>query len=167
MRIDLTGQTFSRWTVEECVGKTADNGRVALWKCRCDCGNVKIVRSQSLRTGMSRSCGCLVTDTNRRLNTLPEGKARLYERLRAYKRSARDRGFVWTLTEIEFENLLTLECFYCGGKDAIGIDRIDNVLGYTSGNVRSCCKVCNYAKNTMTEHEFFAWVLKVYRRIYD
>lgn len=30
-----------------------------MWKCRCDCGKEKIVCGQSLRNGVSTSCGCL------------------------------------------------------------------------------------------------------------
>lgn len=32
---------------------------VLFWLCRCDCGTVKYVGSQSLRTGGTKSCGCL------------------------------------------------------------------------------------------------------------
>lgn len=28
------------------------------WKCRCDCGNETIVRSNNLKNGKSKSCGC-------------------------------------------------------------------------------------------------------------
>jgi len=30
-----------------------------LWKCQCDCGNVALVTSGRLKSGNSRSCGCL------------------------------------------------------------------------------------------------------------
>lgn len=29
------------------------------WICACDCGGFKIAQSQSLKTGETRSCGCL------------------------------------------------------------------------------------------------------------
>lgn len=29
------------------------------WECLCDCGNVKVVRETKLRTGHTKSCGCL------------------------------------------------------------------------------------------------------------
>lgn len=31
----------------------------AKWVCKCDCGNEKIVPASTLKTGQSRSCGCL------------------------------------------------------------------------------------------------------------
>lgn len=55
-RIDLTGQHLGRWTVIEYVGNTRT---VAWWKCRCDCGTVRIVNGRRLRDGTSKSCGCL------------------------------------------------------------------------------------------------------------
>ncbi len=55
--IDLTGQTFGRWTVLTRAGSTK-NGRAA-WLCRCVCGTEKIVAAGCLRDGKSKSCGCL------------------------------------------------------------------------------------------------------------
>ena len=59
-RIDLTGQKFERWTVisfDRC-----ENDRT-FWKCRCDCGNEKIIDGRVLRSGKSKSCGCLNLDS--------------------------------------------------------------------------------------------------------
>jgi len=33
--------------------------RKSYWKCLCDCGNYKIVRSDSLKDGSTKSCSCL------------------------------------------------------------------------------------------------------------
>ena len=54
--IDLTGQKFVRLTVVE-RGKC--NKGVVYWKCRCDCGNVKVISSNALLNYNSKSCGCL------------------------------------------------------------------------------------------------------------
>ncbi len=56
--INLTGQTFGRLTVLERAGSYHKNGNVQ-WECRCDCGNIPIIRGQNLTSGRSRSCGCL------------------------------------------------------------------------------------------------------------
>lgn len=53
--IDLTGKQFGRLTV------TARDGRIgphAAWACRCKCGARVRVRSQCLRRGETKSCGC-------------------------------------------------------------------------------------------------------------
>src|SRR5690348_2738835 len=54
---DLTGRQFGRLTVLS----RAENapGEKPRWLCRCECGNIKIIRSEQLRKGESKSCGCL------------------------------------------------------------------------------------------------------------
>lgn len=54
MTIEI-GQKFERWTVLEKISK---NGRV-YYRCQCECGIIKEVRSDLLKAGKSRSCGCL------------------------------------------------------------------------------------------------------------
>ena len=29
-----------------------------IWLCKCDCGNYKAIREDSLKSGFSQSCGC-------------------------------------------------------------------------------------------------------------
>lgn len=50
------------------------------------------------------------------------------------------------------------------GNDFIysGIDRVDNSIGYTEGNVVPCCITCNKAKSKQTSEEFLKWVQRVY-----
>src|ERR1035441_1716753 len=50
--IDLTGQIFTRLTVEKYAGDSR-------WVCQCQCGATSIVRGKHLRKGRIRSCGCL------------------------------------------------------------------------------------------------------------
>ena len=59
-KIDLTGQIFGRLTVlEQAENITTPNGRSHVaWKCKCDCGNITIVRGDCLRKGSTVSCGC-------------------------------------------------------------------------------------------------------------
>lgn len=55
--IDLTGQRFNKLTVIE---KTPERkNRQVVWKCQCDCGKITYVVGQALRTGHTKSCGCL------------------------------------------------------------------------------------------------------------
>lgn len=57
-RIDLTGQKFERLLVISYAGK----GKISKWLCQCDCGKTKIVQSFYLRSGKSKSCGCIRTE---------------------------------------------------------------------------------------------------------
>jgi hypothetical protein len=43
-----------------------------------------------------------------------------------------------------------------------GIDRLDNNIGYVSGNCVPCCSVCNYAKRDMTVDQFKNWIKRIY-----
>ena len=54
---DLTNQTFAYLTPISYVGQTKD--RKALWLCKCKCGNEIIISASNLKTGNSKSCGCL------------------------------------------------------------------------------------------------------------
>lgn len=36
--------------------------KVRQWRCKCDCGNYVVVRSQYLRSGHTKSCGCMVSE---------------------------------------------------------------------------------------------------------
>ena len=54
---DMTGERYGMLTVIEYVGKDKFNN--ALWRCKCDCGQEKIVNRRRLISGDTRSCGCL------------------------------------------------------------------------------------------------------------
>lgn len=55
------GQKYGRLTVISCAGLYK---RYNWWKCRCDCGNEKTVRSSRLTSGNTVSCGCYRTEVN-------------------------------------------------------------------------------------------------------
>lgn len=56
------GDRFGELTVIELLGlrKQASRDRNESWsKCQCSCGNIIEVRDNNLKTGMTRSCGCV------------------------------------------------------------------------------------------------------------
>lgn len=55
--IDLTGKRFGRLTVLKRA--TDKQYKRPHWLCQCDCGNQKIIHGDSLRGGLTQSCGCL------------------------------------------------------------------------------------------------------------
>ena len=55
-RIDLAGHVFGYLTAVSIAERGAGG---ATWLCRCKCGNEKIIRLSSLRSGTTKSCGCL------------------------------------------------------------------------------------------------------------
>lgn len=56
--VDITGQKFGRWTVMNITDKRTKN-RTIIWHCKCECGNEKDVDGYTLKSGQSKSCGCL------------------------------------------------------------------------------------------------------------
>lgn len=61
--IDLTGQRFGRLVVTGRAPENyrADNGFTTIprYICQCDCGNTTVVLRSNLKTGRTRSCGCI------------------------------------------------------------------------------------------------------------
>lgn len=56
-KINLKDKRFGRLTVYADLGRR-HYGQL-IWDCKCDCGNFTEVRSDKLRNGTTRSCGCL------------------------------------------------------------------------------------------------------------
>ena len=56
--IDLIGQKFGRLSVIKRSNKKGCRGR-PMWECCCDCGSYVVVLGDGLRSGGSKSCGCL------------------------------------------------------------------------------------------------------------
>lgn len=60
--IDLTGKRFGRLIVLQ-KSATLLYGKQVAWNCSCDCGNEKIAITSSLKSGGTKSCGCLGRET--------------------------------------------------------------------------------------------------------
>ena len=54
---EYIGKKFNRWEVISYKGR--DNNGKHSFECRCDCGNIKTIPLGNLKTGASKSCGCL------------------------------------------------------------------------------------------------------------
>ncbi|BBD65566.1 hypothetical protein NIES4072_07590 [Nostoc commune NIES-4072] len=54
---DLVGKRFTKLVVTSLSHKNQDNNY--FWNCVCDCGNTVTVRSSSLTTCLTKSCGCI------------------------------------------------------------------------------------------------------------
>ena len=56
----MIGKKFNRLTVLEEVGR--DKFKRILYRCKCDCGNEKVVSGIDLRRNSVKSCGCIHAD---------------------------------------------------------------------------------------------------------
>lgn len=59
--IDLTNKIFDQLTVIRRVStkKTPSGATKIFWLCKCSCGNNCIVEGNALKTGNTKSCGCI------------------------------------------------------------------------------------------------------------
>lgn len=144
------------------------------YSVRCDCGTVKTVQGTLLRTGNTKSCGCLAKEA-RAATRVPGNHSEVTAIILGYKRHAINRGYAWNLSRNDVVALISDNCHYCGAppsntkthKNTIqplvysGIDRTDNTRGYEPGNVVPCCAICNVAKGTQSIVEFKAWVARI------
>lgn len=84
---DIKGRRFGRLVAYEYVGLNKFNR--ALWACRCDCGNEKIVDRNSLISGYTKSCGCLASE--RSVNNSLKSR----DKIRKHGESHEKLYFVW------------------------------------------------------------------------
>lgn len=111
---DLTGQKYGR--LEPIKRTKTDGGRTA-WICRCDCGNIVTITMSSLRSGSTKSCGCIRKQGNPRKNLI----GRRFGRLIVIKQDGRDKwGTRW---------LCRCDC---------GIEKSINASHLLSGKIQSC-----------------------------
>jgi hypothetical protein len=141
---------------------------------QCDCGNAKTVQGTLLRSGNTRSCGCLAKEA-RAKTRLPAERGVINQIILQYKRHALERSLSFSLDYQTVERLVRGHCYYCGviggnlkktknmkeGFSYNGIDRLDSGLGYHDSNVVPCCGLCNRVKRDMPRETFLSWVKRV------
>jgi hypothetical protein len=79
-RLDLKGKKFGRLLVLDYVGLNKHSR--SIWECLCDCGMTAVVEGFKLKSGHTKSCGCLNIEKLIERSTT-HGLMRLY--YRAYK----------------------------------------------------------------------------------
>jgi len=169
------GNRYGRLIVVEQAKNPKGGG--AYWLCKCDCGTEVIVLGCNLRRGTTKSCGCFRKEKLHGLHSLPIGEAAFNRLVSQMRHGARKRGLIWSITKEQIKQLTSQPCFYCGAEPSQGkslrsycngvyifngLDRVNNERDYEINNVVPCCKCCNYAKRTMTQEEFLAWISRVY-----
>ena len=87
-----------------------------------------------------------------------------HKRYHQYQKSAQSRNIEFSLSTDEFLSFWQKPCTYCGAEiETIGLDRLENHLGYVLGNVVPCCRDCNVMKMSQGLGEFIARVERVFR----
>lgn len=79
---DITGVRFGK-LVAICFDseyRYPGGSRTERWLCKCDCGNTVSVLRKGLLSGNTKSCGCSISEINRKRLTVHGGKGtKLYE----------------------------------------------------------------------------------------
>jgi hypothetical protein len=159
-KIEMMGKQFGMLTVIEDAGK--DSKGHLMYKCRCECGNVKNIHGTHLRSNKTISCGC-----KNKLNgicsdmwyNIVKGNLRL--------RTSRKNMEVDISKEYVFDLFLkqngkcalsglpiTLPKRWRERLQTASLDRIDNNLGYVMGNVQWVHKHVNVMKNKFPQEMF-------------
>ncbi len=157
---DMTGKTFGRLKVMEKVPH--EPCERIYWKCECSCGVTKDVSGTSLRSGHTKSCGCLSADKVVARNTT-HGMAKtplnnvyhamkarcLNKNVKAYKNYG-GRGITVCDRWLEsFSNFYADMGDRPTGKHTL--ERIDNSKGYSKDNCewRTSVAQCNNKRNNV------------------
>lgn len=134
--IDLTNQTFNRWTVKS---RAQNNKRgESMWNCVCECGKEKIVNGYSLRTGASKSCGCLQKEIVSQ-NSFEDISGQTFGKLKAIKYIGYDNNGkrMWqcecscpskTKIQVRLSDLKSGKTTSCGCIKSIGEEKISFLL---------------------------------------
>lgn len=175
---DLTGRTFGKWFVEYLVQST--RGRHHRYHCRCECGNEKDVLGSHLREGTSGSCGCNLRKGRRHKQWRGYGdiSGNFWDSIRRGASGAKGKRtripfditieYAWKLflyqnsrCALTGEPLVINYCRKTGPIHTASLDRIDNNLGYTEGNVQWVHKDINMMKRTYSQEHFIRMCCKV------
>jgi hypothetical protein len=153
---DLSGKRFGLLSVL-CKTEGRDRKGAIIWKCACDCGNETNVRSDSLLSGHTRSCGCLIATVatkhgmrhTRLYRIWGLMKSRCFNPNRDNFASYGGRGITVCEEWINDFPVFRDWALSNGYNDGLSIDRIDNDGNYEASNCRwvSPKVQCNNRRN--------------------
>lgn len=145
---NLVGERFGKLVVIEQDGRS--KYRNVIWKCQCDCGNVKSILSGHLLSGSTKSCGCYMEESKVIRGTRHGmSETALYNvwrgmRSRCYLKTCKSyKDYGARGIEVYLEWKEDFQAFYNYvsnlphfGEAGYSLDRIDNDGNYEPGNVK-------------------------------
>lgn len=138
--INLIGHVYGRLTVEE---RSQDKNKNIMWLCVCECGNKTICQGRNLKSGHTKSCGCLNKEAitkhgmgkSTEYTSWAKMKGRCLNQNNSRYKNYGGRGIIVCESWIDsFDNFLS----DMGSKPTPehSIDRINNDGDYEPGNCR-------------------------------
>lgn len=136
----------------------SQDDKFSYFVCICE-SEFRILNDKSYSDGYI-SCASCKRDRKRK----PYPNERMIFRRIAH--DARIRSLSFEISIEWFVGVCHKPCHYCGMIDTNfsegifynGLDRQDNLIGYTADNCVPCCFVCNRAKGSMSLEQFMLWV---------
>lgn len=141
---NIIGEKYNMLTIIDDLGTKKVNGKYnRLVRCKCDCGNEKILNYYQIKEGKIKSCGCLKHKAHRQSYKNP----RLYNIYRAMisrcynKNHEAYENYGGRGIMVCDEWLNNIDSFIKWAKEngygsKLSIDRIDNNKGYSPNNCR-------------------------------
>jgi 5-methylcytosine-specific restriction endonuclease McrA len=134
------GQVVGRLTVVEKIQDKKE------FLCKCECGNVKIIKYRYLRDGVTKSCGCLIKETS----GITMSKNNIKRRSKKLTVSEGDKfGRLTVVSRSQDGRYKTLVCLCdCGN------ERVSTQSKLIKGYIRSCgCLRKDSAIETISKHQ--------------
>ncbi len=84
--IDMTGQRFGKLTIIRQLNSDEhnDKSQLAIWECKCDCGNICYFRGSDLRQNKIMSCGCIKSKGEDKIEFLLKSNKIPYEKHKTF-----------------------------------------------------------------------------------
>ena len=125
--IDMLGTKYGRLTI---LSRAKNTETRAVWNCVCDCGNTLSVQGKKLRSGHTKSCGCIRKET-----TAKQGKINTKHGLARTKGYARFHSRLREIAEIrqrpKWANLKKIMEIYVNRPEGYHVDHIIPLRGKT------------------------------------
>ena len=161
---NLIGKTFNRLTV---IKEAPSKNKKTYWICKCECGNIIEVRADQLKSGNTKSCGCLNTEKRSKLgkNNIKNISNQKFGFLTAIKRLEDEhsyRGYNWeclcdcgNIISVPIADLMSGNTCSCGcQKESIGEKNI--ALFLIKNNIKfETQKTFKDLKNIQKNHNLY------------
>ena len=154
-QIDMTGKRYGRLVAIERDGSV----ELSFWKCVCDCGYIGTFHGQNLRSGYTKSCGCLhreIVATAGGASNTPEYETWWHMILRCHdEKQTGYRRYGGRGISVCDSWRNSFDAFFADmgprPSDKHSIDRIDNDGNYEPSNCRWATKK-EQSRNTRCNH---------------